>query len=121
MSEPAPTERHAGSRAARSLVNWNLAVLGAGFGWFAYIDAPITDAAMWLFAAAVLVLLSSLVAALAGAEVLAPARRARARRLAVLLFMAGLTVLLASATATLNLKGTGSDDEDTQTAVIGRA
>src|ERR1700694_6060615 len=31
-----------------------LAVLGAGFAWFAYIDAPITDGAMRLIAGAAL-------------------------------------------------------------------
>ena len=105
----------------RSLVNWNLATLGAGFAWFAYIDAPITDAAMWLFAAAVLVSLLSLIAALVGGEAGLPARRARGRRMALLLFVAGLTLLLATATLTLNFKGTASGDDDTQTAGVSRA
>ncbi len=119
MTEPALTDTH-GRRDAHALVNWNLAALGAGFAWFAYIDAPITDGAMWLFAAAVLVSLLSLIVALAGGEAAAPARRARTRRLALLLFVASLTMLLATATLTLNLKGTASDDEGTQTAGVSR-
>jgi len=121
MNEPTTIEHHDSVRAARTLVNWNLAGIGAGFAWFAYIDAPITDAAMWLFAAAVLVLLLSLITALAGGEAGTPARRARARRVAVLLFIAGLAMLLATATATLNLKGTGGDDDDTPTAAASHA
>ncbi|MBS0386940.1 MAG: hypothetical protein JSR15_00565 [Proteobacteria bacterium] len=120
MNEPEPTERPDGGRAARALVNWNLAAIGAGFGWFAYIDAPITDAAMWLFVAAVLVLLASLIVALAATETVSPPRRARVRRVSLLLFVAGMTVLLATATATLNLKGTDSDADDTPTAGVSR-
>ena len=110
-----------GRAAARALVRWNLGALAGGFAWFAYIDAPITDAAMWLFAAAVLVALLSLIAALVGGEAVAPVRRARARRVALLLFVAALTLLLATATLTLNLKGTASDDNDTQTSAVSRA
>jgi hypothetical protein len=121
MTEPAVTENLDRRRDTHALVNWNLATLGAGFGWFAYIDAPITDAAMWLFAAAVLVSLASLIAALIAGEVAMPVRRVRTRHVALLLFVAGLTLLLATATLTLNLKGTASDDDDTQTAGVSRA
>jgi hypothetical protein len=121
MTEPAVTDLNDGGRDARALVNWNLATLGAGFAWFAYIDAPITDAAMWMFAAAVLLSLLSLIAALIGGAGAPPARRVRTRRIALLLFVAALTLLLATATLTLNLKGTASDDDDTQTAAVSRA
>jgi hypothetical protein len=108
----------AGRAAARSLVRWNLAVLGAGFAWFAYIDAPITDGAMWLFAAAVTVGFLSLVTALVGSEAHSAASGARTRRAAQLLFGVALGLLLAAATVTLNLKGTGGDEADTQTAGV---
>jgi uncharacterized membrane protein len=107
-----------GRAAARALVRWNLATLGAGFAWFAYVDAPITDGAMWLFAAAVVAGFLSLVTALVGCEAGSAASAARARRAAQLLFGVALGLLLAAATVTLNLKGTGSDDGGTQTAVV---
>jgi hypothetical protein len=107
-----------GNAAARALVRWNLAALGAGFAWFAYIDAPITDGAMWLFAAAVMAGFLSLVTALVGCEVRSAASGARTRRAAQLLFGVALGLLLAAATLTLNLKGTGSEDADTQTAEV---
>jgi uncharacterized membrane protein len=108
----------AGRAAARVLVRWNLAALGAGFAWFAYIDAPITDGAMWLFAAAVIIGFLSLVTALVGCEPRSAASGARTRRAAQLLFGVALGLLLAAATLTLNLKGTGTDDADTQTAEV---
>jgi hypothetical protein len=104
--------------AARTLVRWNLAALGAGFAWFAYIDAPITDGAMWLFVAAVLAGFLSLVTALVGCEARSAAAGARTRRAAQLLFGVALGLLLAAATVTLNLKGTGGGDEGTQTAEV---
>lgn len=112
-----PARRHA----AQTLVGWNLAVIGGGFAYFSYIDAPITDAAMWMFAAAVALSLLSLVVALVGGESAAPARGARARRIALLLFVAGLSLLLLTATLTMNLKGTATDDDDTQTSGVSRA
>src|SRR5258708_36125364 len=48
---PVPPERSAAGRSG--LAGLTLAMLGAGFAWFGYIDAPITDGAMLLFAAAV--------------------------------------------------------------------
>jgi hypothetical protein len=55
-------------RSARSLLRLDLTVLGAGFAWFAYIDAPITDGAMRIFAASVLAGLVSIIAALISSE-----------------------------------------------------
>ena len=116
---PAPEAAHrAGRAAARALVRWNLAALGAGFAWFAYVDAPITDGAMWLFAAAVLAGFMSLVTALVGSEARTAASGARTRRAAQLLFCVAMGLLLAAATVTLNLKGSGGDDADTQTAEV---
>ena len=105
-------------RAAQRLAQWNLAALGAGFGWFAYIDAPITDGAMWLFAAAVTMGLLSLIAGLVSSEAHAPPFGTRTRRVALLLFAMSMALLLTAATVTLNLKGTSADDADTQTGVV---
>ena len=69
-------ERNVHGHAAHSLVSWNLAVIGGGFAYFSYIDAPITDAAMWMFAVAVAISLLSLIFALASAS----CQRARPRR-----------------------------------------
>ena len=108
----------AGRAAARALVRWNLATLAGGFAWFAYIDAPITDGAMWLFSAAVIAAFLSLITALVGCELRSAATGARTRRAAQLLFSVAMGLLLAAGTVTLNLKGTGSDDADTQTAEV---
>ena len=106
-----PTDHPA---APRALVLRTLASLGAGFAWFAYIDAPITDMAMELFALAVgSGFLAVCLASLAG-----PGARL-VQRLALLLSLASLLLLLASATATLNVKGTG--DEDATTAAYNAA
>lgn len=104
--------------AARRLAQWNLATLGAGFAWFAYIDAPITDGAMWLIAAAAAIGLLSLIAALVSAEAFSPPYLVRTRRAALLLFAATMALLLTAATVTLNLKGTGADDSDTRTSAV---
>ena len=100
---------------ARALVRLNLTVLGAGFAWFAYIDAPITDAAMRVFAASVLAGLVSIVAALISGESGKDRVVRRSRRVAVWLFMVATALMLLSATVTLNLKGTGDDETETRT------
>jgi hypothetical protein len=107
-----------GRTAARALVRWNLAALAGGFAWFAYIDAPITDGAMWLFAAAVIAGFLSLVTALVVCEVRSALAGTRTRRAAQVLFGVAMGLLLAAATVTLNLKGTGTEDADAQTAEI---
>jgi hypothetical protein len=94
--------------APRALVLRTLGALGAGFAWFAWIDAPITDMAMGLFACAALAgFLAISIASLA-----APGAR-RAQQLALLLNLVSLLLLLGSATLTLNLKGTGDDEATT--------
>ena len=102
----------------RWFVQLDLGLLGAGFAWFAYIDAPITDGAMRLFAIAVLVALLSMIAALRSGEAASAATGARARRVALWLFVAATALMLTAATVTLNLRGTGSEDSDTNTAVV---
>jgi hypothetical protein len=107
--------------ASRSgLAGLSLAVLGAGFAWFAYIDAPITDGVMLLFTAAVAAGFLSVCAAIIGGGVGLAGRAAfgaRAVRAALLLFLVALALMLAAAMLTLNLKGTGTDEGETQTAV----
>ena len=105
---------------ARWFIQLNFALLGAGFAWFAYIDAPITDGAMRLFAGAVLAAFLSVVAALRSVEARAEASGVRSRRIASWLFVAAAALMLTAATLTLNLRGTGSDDSDTQTKVTAR-
>jgi len=105
---------------ARWFIQLNFALLGASFAWFAYIDAPITDGAMRLFAAAVLAAFLSVVAALRSGETRAATSAARSRRIALWLFVAAAALMLTAATLTLNLRGTGSDDSDTQTKVTAR-
>ena len=101
----------------RWFVQLDLGLLGASFAWFAYIDAPITDGAMRLFAIAVLVALLSMIAALRSGEAARAAAGARARRVALWRFVAAPALMLTAATVTLNLRGTGSEDSDTNTAV----
>jgi hypothetical protein len=105
-------------RSARGLLRLDLAVLGAGFAWFAYIDAPITDGAMRLIAAAVLVGLLSMVAALVCAESKTERVSRRCWRLALWAFAVTTVLMLTAATVTLNLKGTGTEESDTQTTVV---
>ncbi len=106
---------------SRALVRLNLTVLGAGFAWFAYIDAPITDAAMRVFAASVLAGLVSIVAALISGESGKDRVVRRSRRVAVWLFMVATALMLLSATVTLNLKGTGDDETETRTGLVNPA
>jgi len=103
---------------ARALVRLNLAVLGAGFAWFAYIDAPITDGAMRVFSASVLAALASLIAGLIGSESGSNRVVRRSHRIALWLFAVATAFMLVAATVTLNLKGTGSDESETQTALV---
>ncbi len=103
---------------AGGLLRLDLAVLGAGFAWFAYVDAPITDGAMRLVAAAVLAGLVSIVAALICAESKNERISRRCWRVALWAFALTTLLMLTAATVTLNLKGTGTEESDTQTAVV---
>jgi hypothetical protein len=113
MNETPPDDRSP----ARWVVQLNLALLGASFAWFAYIDAPITDGAMRLFALAALGALLSIVAALRSGEARMAAAGERSRRLALWLFAVATALMLAAATLTLNLRGTDSDEDETATRV----
>ena len=108
-------------RSARALARLDLTVLGAGFAWFAYIDAPITDGAMRLFALAAVAGLLALIAALISAETKSAKSARRLQRAALYLFIATTALMVTAATVTLNLKGTGTEESDTQTAVVRRA
>jgi hypothetical protein len=103
---------------AGRLLRLELSVLAAAFAWFAYVDAPLTDGAMRLIAAAVLAGVSSIVAALICAEARSEKLRRRCWRLALWSFALSTVLMLTAATVTLNLKGTGPEESDTQTAVI---
>jgi uncharacterized membrane protein YidH (DUF202 family) len=117
--------------AARYLTALALATMGVALGWFAYIDAPITDRVMLSIAVAVL---AGVVAALSGLAAYAltlrpPAaggtpeaamRGARRLRRLAMWALASLVVVMALAVvATLNVKGADetSDAEDTAVAV----
>jgi len=105
-------------RSARALLRLDLTVVGAGFAWFAYIDAPITDGAMRLIAAAVLAGLLCVVATLSCGESTTERAARRWWRIGVWSFAVTTLLMLAAATVTLNLKGTGTDETDTQTAIV---
>ena len=128
MDDPLSPQR----AVARYLASLALAVVGAALAWFAYIDAPISDAVMLWVALGVAL---GVVAALAGLAALAVSfgtaatagppgetlqrRLARLRRIALLALAVALLVLGAAALATLNLRGTGTDsgEQDTSVAV----
>jgi hypothetical protein len=115
--DPAPGQAQPPPAPARWFVQLDLALLGASFAWFAYVDAPITDGAMRLFALAVLSALLSLLAALRSGEAATAVAGARSRRVALWLFAIATALMLTAATLTLNLRGSGDEDSDTPTRV----
>ncbi len=125
MSEAESTEAGGSAielrRSTLGLLRVNLSVLGAGFAWFAYIDAPISDGAMRLIAAAVLAGVLCVIATLACGQLQSDRVRRRWWRVGLWSFALMTALMLTAATATLNLKGSGSDESDTQTAVINPA
>jgi len=127
----------AGARAAAtSIASLGLAGAGGVLAWFAYIDAPISDAAMGLVALGVLCTLLAVALALWSRELLlavppadggSPPALARAtlvhatllRRVALVLLLAALLLLAAATLATLNLRGSGAADaEDARTTAL---
>ena len=139
----------AGARAAAtSIASLGLAGAGGVLAWFAYIDAPISDAAMGLVALGVLCTLLAVALALWSRELLlavppddsappappalASATRVHAslvratlvratllRRVALVLLLAALLLLAAATLATLNLRGSGAADaEDARTTAL---
>jgi hypothetical protein len=106
--------------AARYIAGLALAVLAVLLGWFAYIDAPITDGVMLLVACAVaagvVAVLASLwgyAAALAAtgadADSRLPPRVRRLRRVAMAAAAVMLVVAAVAMVATLNVRGDDSD------------
>lgn len=107
-----------GRTTERAVVTWVLATLGVAFAWFAYIDAPITDGAMFVITMASVAGLLAVIAALISCEVQALVSARRMRRVAASLFVLELVLMLAAITATLNLRGSEQDDTGTQTALV---
>jgi hypothetical protein len=152
MTDLLATHLAAERAGARFIAGLALVAFAAALVWFAWVDAPITDAAMDCIAVAGLACAIATVAALLGFSLtlqgpvapaaavttdagtdaaLAPgiaaapadmaavkrARRiARLRRVAVLALAAQLVLLIFACTVTLNLRGTGDDDSDADTA-----
>jgi hypothetical protein len=156
MSDPDPLDRAVERAGARFIASLALVAFAAALVWFAWVDAPITDAAMDCIAVAGLACAIATVAALLGFSLtlhssgqvvsaqasaattgalteaaMAPAiaaapgdvaaskrarRIARLRRVAVLALAAQLVLLIFACTVTLNLRGTGDDDSDADTA-----
>ena len=110
-----PAARHA----ARTLAWFAAALLAVAFVWFAYVDAPLAQFALLLFAAGTTSAALAIIAALYSIEATlgsAPERRgARSRRLALLCLALALVLLLGSATLTLALQGQGGDQQDDTT------
>jgi hypothetical protein len=132
MHETDTGVRAAALAACTSIGSLGLASAGGVLAWFAYVDAPITDAAMGLVALGVLGALLAVAAALWARELLlapaagdAVARLARStllRRIALGLLLLALLLLAAGTLATLNLRGTGAADaEDARTTALVRA
>jgi hypothetical protein len=117
-SRPASASGKRLQRSARGLLRLDLSVLGAGFAWFAYVDAPITDGAMRLIAGAVLAGLLSIIAALICAESKTERVSRRCWRVALWAFALTTVLMLTAATVTLNLKGSGTEESETQTTVV---
>lgn len=128
MDESLAAER----AAARFLTGLALATMGVTLGWFAYIDAPITDRVMFAIAAAVLAgvvaalsglaayaLTLRLVAAAGGAPEAALRGARRLRRLAMWALASLVVVMAVAVVATLNVKGAEdtSAGEDTAVAI----
>jgi len=121
VNDPLAAER----AAARYVTGLALGVLAVALGWFAYIDAPISDRVMSWVACAVA---AGLVAALAGlwayaltlpapAAAAVPRSVLRLRRLAMLALAVVLVLLAMAMVATLNVRGEGSGDDADDTAV----
>ena len=119
------TDPAAARQAARTLVWLAAALLAVAFAWFAYVDAPLVEAALLLFAAGAASAAVTIMAALYSIEAtlrespvnpMAPTRRgARSRRLALLCLALALLLLLGSATLTLGLQGQAGDQQDDTT------
>ncbi len=124
MSEDA--DLGAARGAARTLLWFAAALLAAAFGWYAWVDAPLSNLALLLFSAATVCAAVTIVAALlaiesglpmpagegAGNVAAALARSMRLRRIALLFLAVALVLMLTSATLTLSLQGQANDQQD---------
>ena len=129
MQETDTGLRGAARAAATSIAASSLALAGGALGWFAYVDAPITDGAMGLVVLGVLCAVLAVASALWARELLlAPvngdgavplARAALLRRIALGLLLAALVLLAGATLLTLNLRGSGDDDaQDARTTAL---
>jgi NADH:ubiquinone oxidoreductase subunit 6 (subunit J) len=101
---------------ARTLVRLGGVLLAVAFGWFAYVDAPLADVALLLFAVGAAAATAAIIAALLSIEASLSAtpgaRSVRLRRMGLLLLAIALVLMVTSATLTLSLQGTMSDQQD---------
>ena len=114
--------------AARTLLWFAAALLAAAFGWYAWVDAPLSNLALLLFSAATVCAATTIIAALlaiesglplpgegVGTMAAALARSMRLRRIALLFLAVALVLMLTSATLTLSLQGQAGDQQDEMT------
>ena len=114
--------------AARTLLWFAAALLAAAFGWYAWVDAPLSNLALLLFSAATVCAAVTIIAALlaiesglplpgegVGTMAAALARSMRLRRIALLFLAVALVLMLTSATLTLSLQGQAGDQQDEMT------
>lgn len=118
--------------ACRYLAAVSLGAIAVVLGWFAYIDAPITDAVMLMVAVAVAAGTVAALAAIwayaatlggAAADGVVPARARRLRQAAVLALSAMLLIVAVAAVATLNVRGDdsgsgGTNSDDTASGSV---
>ena len=117
---PEPAAPAAAHALARFIAVVALLVAGVVLAWFGWIDAPISDGAMVLVAAGLLLAVLAAGAALLSLEAGVAADAAagatggawrRWRRLALAFLLAALLVLAVAAVVTLNLRGSGADED----------
>ena len=123
---PEASDLSAARGAAGTLLWFAAALLAAAFGWYAYVDAPLTNLALLLFAGATVCAVATVIAALLAIELSLPApaadaaarvaaalaRSMRLRRSALLFLAIAAVLMLTSATLTLSLQGQAGDQQD---------
>jgi hypothetical protein len=121
---PDAPDLQAARAAARTVAWFAAALLATAFGWFAWVDAPLAELALILFAVATACAAVAIIAALLSIEATlqaAPmdtasgalgARSVRMRRTALLFLAIALVLMLSSATMTLSLQGQARDQQD---------
>ena len=115
--------------AARTLLWFAAALLAAAFGWYAWVDAPLSNLALLLFSAATVCAAVTIITALlaiesglpmpagegVGTVAAALVRSMRLRRIALLFLAVAVVLMLTSATLTLSLQGQAGDQQDEMT------